>query len=302
MFVAIGYTIIDDIVLPDGTTHMASLGGGSVHAAMGMRVWSNRVGLFTGIGNDFPPDLKENLGELFDIQGLYVENTKTIRAWQLFEFDGTRTEIYRSNLADFPSYIPKLTEFPDAYKQVQGVHLHCGWREVEKWVNYLRKFSDPFVLWEPIQSELIKENWNSFINVLSLIDCISPNLQETKELLQLDDIDEMLDEFIAKGAKMAVIRAGADGSIYADSSGSHIRVPTVPVEKIVDQTGAGNAYCGGLIVGCVQSSDPVDALCKAAVSASFALEQFGALFPVKGKEKEIQIRFDGCKAELLRIN
>lgn len=302
MFVAIGYTIIDDIVLPDGTTHMASLGGGSVHAAMGMRVWSNRVGLFTGIGNDFPPDLKANLNELFDVQGLYVEDTKTIRAWQLFEFDGTRTEIYRSDLADFPRYIPKLTEFPEAYQQIQGVHLHCGWKEVEKWVKYLRKFSDPFVLWEPIQSELLKENWNSFIKVLPLIDCISPNLQETKELLQLNDIDKMLDEFITQGAKMAVIRAGADGSIYADSSGSYIRVPAVQVKKIVDQTGAGNAYCGGLIVGCVQSSDPVDALCKAAVSASFALEQFGALFPVKGREKDIQRRFDGCKKELLRIN
>ncbi|NMC47205.1 MAG: hypothetical protein GYA52_10315 [Chloroflexi bacterium] len=302
MFIAIGYAIIDDIVLPDGTTHMAVLGGGSIHAAMGMRVWSDRVGLYAGIGNDFPPDLTGKLRDIFDVRGLYMVNAKTVRAWQLFETDGGRTEIFRSDPADFPLYNPQLTAFPQAYKELQGVHLHCGWNEVEKWVKFLRKFSDPFILWEPIQAEFLHENKENFLKILPMVDCISPNLQETKELLQVDDADAMLDEFIDHGAKMAVIRAGADGSIYAGSDGKHIRVPAVPVEAIVDQTGAGNAYCGGLIVGCAQSKDVVAALCQAAVSASFALEQFGALFPMAGLPEKAKDRFDLCMAELQRLN
>ncbi len=39
MHISISSVIIDDIVLPDGTTYMAILGGGGTHAAMGMRVW-----------------------------------------------------------------------------------------------------------------------------------------------------------------------------------------------------------------------------------------------------------------------
>ena len=302
MFIAIGYAIIDDIVLPDGTTHMAVLGGGSVHAAMGMRVWSDRVGLYAGIGNDFPPELTEKLSDILDVQGLYVVNTKTIRGWQIFETDGRRTEIFRSDPADFPLYNPQYTDFPKAYQQLQGVHLHCGWNEVQKWVDFLLPFGDPFILWEPIHAEFLRENKDNFMKILPFVDCISPNLGETKELLNFDNVDTMLDEFIEHGAKMAVIRAGAEGSIYAGRDGRRIRVPAIPVKNIVDQTGAGNAYCGGLAVGCVQPGGCVDALCKAAVSASFALEQFGALFPVKEREKEIQRRFDLCKAELLKIN
>ena len=302
MFIAIGYVIIDDIVLPDGKTHMGVLGGGSVHAAMGMRVWSDRVGLYSGIGNDFSPDLTEKLQDIFDVHGLYAVNAETVRGWQIFENDGRRTEIFRSDPADFPLYNPKLTAFPQAYKELQGVHLHCGWNEVEKWVKFLRKFGDPFILWEPIKAEFLRENKDNFLKILPLVDCVSPNLGEAKELLQMEEPDAMLDEFIDHGAKMAAIRAGADGSIYAGKEGKHIRVPAVPVENIIDQTGAGNAYCGGLAVGCVQPGGCIDALCKAAVSASFALEQFGAIFPVKGREKEIQRRFDWCKAEMLRIN
>ncbi len=302
MFIAIGYAIIDDVVLPDGKTHMGVLGGGSVHAAMGMRVWSDRVGLYAGIGNDFPPDLTMKLKDVFDVEGLYVVDAKTVRGWQIFETDGRRTEIFRSDPEDFSLFSPQLTAFPQAYKQLQGVHLHCGWSEVKEWVDFLQPFGDPFILWEPIQSEFLQRNKDNFLKILPLVDCISPNLGEAQELLQMDDADAMLNELIDHGAKMAVIRAGADGSIYAGADGRHIRVPAVPIENIVDQTGAGNAYCGGLAVGCVQSGGCVDALCKAAVSASFALEQFGALFPIKGREEEIQRRFDLCKAELLRIN
>ncbi len=54
MFFSIGSVIIDDIVLPDGQTRMGVLGGGAMHAAIGLRVWSDRVGLCAAVGRDFP--------------------------------------------------------------------------------------------------------------------------------------------------------------------------------------------------------------------------------------------------------
>jgi sugar/nucleoside kinase (ribokinase family) len=52
------------------------------------------------------------------------------------------------------------------------------------------------------------------------------------------------------------------------------------VEKIVDVTGAGNAYCGGFLVGLAETGDLAQAGRYGAVSASFALAQFGAMFPL----------------------
>jgi sugar/nucleoside kinase (ribokinase family) len=302
MFISIGYVIIDDIVLPDGTTHMGCLGGGSVHAIMGMRVWSDQVGLVAKIGNDFPSNLENDLARLFDLHGLIRLPNRTIRAWQLFEEDGTRNETFRTDPVESPLFYPLINDFPAAYNKLQGIHLHCRWDDVSKWVEFLRGLGNPFILWEPIQSDLLAENRENFMGILPIVDCISPNLSEAHALLGMGNPLDQLDEFISHGARMAVIRAGAEGSVYADSKGNCIRVPAVKVPKVVDQTGAGNAYCGGLIVGCKQSDDPCDALCKAAVSASFALEQFGAVFPIAGNEKEARRRFADCYKELQRLN
>jgi len=97
MFISVGSVIIDDIVMPDGTTHMGCLGGGGVHAVMGMRVWSERVGLVANIGRDFPSSLMDKLEKAFDVQGLIKRDMSTIRAWQLFETDGTRREVLRGS-------------------------------------------------------------------------------------------------------------------------------------------------------------------------------------------------------------
>ncbi|NMB61148.1 MAG: hypothetical protein GYA18_02250 [Chloroflexi bacterium] len=303
MFIAIGYVIIDDIVLPDGTTHMGCLGGGSVHAVMGMRVWSEEVGLVAKIGYDFPSDLDEDLKNLFDLRGVSRLDKKTMRAWQLFEPDGTRRETFKTDPADFHFFNPSLEEIPVAYDHLRGVHLHCSSDEVSLWVERLRDLGDPFILWEPLQVECLAEKRADFMRMLPLVDCISPNLQEAQSLLEMTaPPHDLLDEFIRNGAGMAVIREGASGSVFANSDGIYIRVPAVQVERIIDQTGAGNAYCGGLVVGSVLSDDPHIALCRAAVSASFALEQFGALFPVENLEEKAKTRYDLCMSAMQLLN
>jgi len=44
---------------------------------------------------------------------------------------------------------------------------------------------------------------------------------------------------------------------------------------VVDVTGAGNAYCGGLITGLIETGDIQRAASMATVSAAIAIEQVG---------------------------
>jgi len=111
-FISIGSAIIDDIILPDGESRMATLGGGATHAVMGMRVWSQRVGLVSSIGDDFPPLLVKHMKKVFDVQGLVTRHIPTPRAWQLFEQDGTRNEVFRTKEEDMVTTLPLLEDFP----------------------------------------------------------------------------------------------------------------------------------------------------------------------------------------------
>ena len=54
-----------------------------------------------------------------------------------------------------------------------------------------------------------------------------------------------------------------------------MRLP-VFATKVLDPTGAGDAYCGGFGIGLCQLDDPVSAGLYGTVAASFVIEGFGA--------------------------
>ncbi len=272
-----------------------------------MQLWvcaygSENVGLVANIGYDFPDELMAKLEKVFDVRGLVELESETVRAWQLFEKDGKRTEIMRTELSDFQPLKPKIRTFPDVYDDLHGIHLHGEGADMAPWIPFLRQRGDPFILWEPWQRDCVPENRGMLVDILPLVDCVSPNLLEAQLMLGKNTPKDLLETYLQLGAKRAAIRAGVDGSYYADTEGNIFRVPAVKVGKIVDQTGAGNAYCGGLAVGFVVSDDPREALCRAAVSASFPLEQFGALFSLENIKQRAESRYRSCMAAMLDLN
>jgi ribokinase len=85
---------------------------------------------------------------------------------------------------------------------------------------------------------------------------------------------------LSDGAKVAALRMGEAGSLVGMQGCDDLLVlPAVPVPTVVDQTGAGNAFCGGFLVGWVKSGDLRTAACYAGVAASFTLEVIGVPEP-----------------------
>jgi sugar/nucleoside kinase (ribokinase family) len=101
------------------------------------------------------------------------------------------------------------------------------------------------------------------------------------------------------GVKSAVVvRMGARGCLVATRKGM-IRLPAVygpdPGEdpeqgsagaKVVDPTGGGNTFIGGMGVGLVRGKGPVYAAAMGSVAASFAIEQMGLPTIERGQNGE----------------
>ena len=69
--------------------------------------------------------------------------------------------------------------------------------------------------------------------------------------------------------------SSADGVIgHEAGSSTYIHVPAVPVE-LVDATGGGDSFCGGLLAGYTESRDATSAMISGVVSASFCVEGLG---------------------------
>jgi ribokinase len=100
------------------------------------------------------------------------------------------------------------------------------------------------------------------------------------------------------GPALVVIKAGSKGSLlYERTTGGRWRIPAYPV-KVVDVTGAGDAYCGGFMVGLEETGDPVLACCYGSVSASFVLQGFGPLYALRHSREEAERRVDQLRNEV----
>jgi sugar/nucleoside kinase (ribokinase family) len=79
------------------------------------------------------------------------------------------------------------------------------------------------------------------------VDLLFGNEAELKALYQVDSFDEAVDR-LRGHCPFAAITVGSQGSIVIDGD-DMIRVPPVPVRKVIDTTGAGDLYAAGFLYG-----------------------------------------------------
>jgi sugar/nucleoside kinase (ribokinase family) len=297
MMLAVGSIIIDDIVLPDGQTRMGMLGGNVPHAAMGIRAWREPVCLVAPAGPDLPETARSDLEHAFDLRGLARRDGPTHRAWQLIEHDGRRTEVFRTDPEEFRTMGVEPCEIPGELAGAAGAYLTCDVPEpFRRWVAWLRAGGCGCILWEPWIIFGRPENWKLFGELAPLVDAVSPNLAECRRLTGLDDPHEIVAALLRAGARAVALRMGAAGSLVAGQEQGTVPIPAFTVGPVVDQTGAGNAYCGGFLAGLVETGDVAQAGRYGAVSASFALEQFGAVYPLESLRARAEARLRTLEA------
>jgi cytidine kinase len=277
-YVAYSGLIIDDIVLPDGRTHFNTLGGSGTHALAGMRVWSDRLAYFAAVGSDFSSAHREQLQQLgVDVRGLIErDGYPTARAWQLFETEARRVEVFRTDIEDFYGHEAQFEEMPADYLAARGYHLHFGTlAQTATLVDKLRAVNrTASLVWEPNALQFTGTG-DEFHAVLSRIGLVSPDLDEARLMTGQSTTAGMIETLLGWGVPIVALRMGARGSLVATAGGEVYSVPAVPT-NVVDTTGAGDAYCGGFLVALGSDVDVAEAGARAAVSASFAIEQFGA--------------------------
>lgn len=281
-FACVGSIIIDDIVRPDGTVTMEVLGGGGVHAAAGITVWGERPALIACLGAGIPDSAVARLEASFDLRGVVTSPLPQARAWQIFEWDGRRRELWRVD--DIRPFLrePQPSDLSPVLREAQAVTVLRDASELRRWRPF---FQRAVALWEPEQQYMIPDNRAEFIETLAHAEIVSPNLLEAQQLYGLEDPAALVRRMLADGARVAALRMGADGALLGEQGRAElVHIPAVPVPRIVDQTGAGNTFCGGFMVGWLRSGgDLLEAGCYGAVSASFALETIGVLAPVDEK-------------------
>jgi sugar/nucleoside kinase (ribokinase family) len=137
---------------------------------------------------------------------------------------------------------------------------------------------------------------DELIKVIERVDCVVLNDDEFRQLTGKPSLPAAAREILAMGPSSVIAKQGKYGALLVSQEG-FFALPAFPLEKVVDPTGAGDAFAGGL-AGYIasQRGRTVDhALLSTAMAygtavASFNVEEFGTERVVRLTPEEVNAR------------
>ncbi|KAK1228911.1 hypothetical protein PQX77_008069 [Marasmius sp. AFHP31] len=296
-FVTLGMFIIDQFEYLDddgnetGRPSKSEIGGGGTYAAIGARIWfpPEEVGMIVDRGPDFPSSMQKTLASYGNDMWLFREraDSETTKA----------LNSYRGEHRSFRYLTPRMRITPHDLKQTKlerpkSIHFICSPARASAILTERSQYSGSCCA------------FSAYI-ISSFDPHPSPNAEEALSLLSIPlpptkaAIEKAADRFLELGAKEAVvIRSGGLGAYVLTRArpGEWITAfwGAENVKEVIDVTGAGNSFLGGLAAGldiadgdiyegeCVSSAilylsidHQISASLYATVSASFAIQQGG---------------------------
>ena len=296
----VGSVAFDSIETPAGRQERC-LGGAATHFALAASFFTD-VRVIAVVGEDFGPEQeavfnKRNIdirgierapGKSFFWEGSYLENLNEART-------------HNTELNVFASFEPKI---PDAYRDSDFLFLanidpvlQQRVREAMPGVKLVA--GDTMNYW-------IKDHRAALLEVLKGLDILLINDTEARMLAGNNNLVLAARAVLALGPRTLIVKHGEYGATAFFSSHSfstdgeyaeHIfRAPALPLEEVVDPTGAGDSFAGGFFGYLASQSELTPAAFRRAmfygsVMGSFAVERFGTERIQALTRKEIDDRF-----------
>lgn len=292
MLTVFGSVALDTIRTPTKVLKNV-LGGAATFAAISASFFV-KPGLIAVIGQDFPKNYHNILNKFLDLSGLERANGKT------FRYDGSYDETLshrttnKTELNVLGSFNPRV---PDEYKNSEFVYLANNDpvqnnKVIKEFDRVKFSMCDTIDFW-------ISTKRDDVVKMMGLVNSVVINDEEAKLLTKTQNLIKCAKRIMEWGAEYVIIKKGEHGSLlfYEDVV---FPSPAFSMENIVDPTGAGDSFAGGMIgYMASKNSTKISTIREAAVygniMGSFVVEEYGIDGLSKLKKSQIQKRFNQYK-------
>jgi sugar/nucleoside kinase (ribokinase family) len=269
----VGSTALDSIKTPRAENPRL-LGGSASHAAVAASFFApvRMVGI---VGADFPARyLALYRRHKIDLEGLQIAEGKTFHWSGEYEANMNNRRTLATELGVFETFSPTL---PESYRDTPFVLLANIAPSLQSHVlDQMRRpkyvMADTMDLWLNIAlADLLK--------LLKRVDGFVLNESEARQLAQEDNLVAAAKKIHRLGPRHVIIKKGEHGAILS-SGGKLFLSPAFPLGRVVDPTGAGDSFAGGMMGWLAASRGPVEgglrrAMVYGSAVASYCCEGFG---------------------------
>jgi ribokinase len=323
----VGGIILDSVIAADGRVSIEQMGGNAVYSAVGAALWSSYVAIAGNVPANYPDTLNGALTSAgIGTDGVF-HHAEAVREaeWFLHDADGSREDrlyapervfrsmgfgeqpltseqraafaaLLRARQPEGMSYGQFRTRYPVTVKQALTAGgniriVHLAPERLDALIALAKAFRDRgtlvsldpgFVaLHEPVaRLEALLPDVDIFLPSEKELAALRPGMAESDAL---HDLARLVRRVVG-------VKLGSRGALLLErQSGRLVEIPVVAV-RALDPVGAGDAFCGGFAAGYVAREDMVEAALMGAVSASLAVEGFGALHALGADRGEMARR------------
>src|SRR4051812_20135131 len=284
----VGSTALDSIKTPTAENPKL-LGGSASHAAVAASFFGP-VKLVGVVGDDFPKAyLQLYKKHKLDLTGLQIKNGKTFHWSGEYEVNMDNRQTLLTELGVFETFTPHL---PDSHKKSPFVLLANIAPSLQAHVlDQMQKpkfiIADTMDLWLNIALK-------DLLALIKRVDAFVLNESEAHQLTERNNMLHAAREIHKLGPKYVIIKKGHNGAFLSGPGGLFL-CPAYPLESVIDPTGAGDSFVGGIMGYLATRPGAIEknlrrAMVYGSVVASFCCEGFGLSRTTKVKRSEIEKR------------
>ena len=295
-----GTVAFDDIETPTGSSGKI-IGGAGTYIALAASIFSKKISLVSVIGDDF---LKEDI-KMLQSKNINTDMIERIAGEKSFYWKGK----YHSNFKTRDTLITELNALEkfnpivnQSSKKAEIIVLGNLHPSVQLSVLDQLDNDYNFVILDTMNfwMDTALDELNKAINKTDLIVI---NDEEAEQLTGESNLEKASNRILKMGPKIIIIKKGDKGSeIFSEKESFHI--PAYPIKSVIDPTGAGDCFAGGL-AGYLSSQDQIDfnsikkSMIFGSIVASYCVEDFGVVGVQNLDFSDIQKRTEIFKPYLL---
>ncbi len=289
----VGSVAFDSVKTPCG--EMSRIVGGAATFFSVAASYFTNVRLVAVVGDDFgETEMKVFGGREIDLAGLQRVPGETFRWKGEYGDDLNSRETIYTHLNVFEEFRPHIPETFRASPIVFLANIHPALQ-----LEVLGQVQEPEFVALDTMNYWIEGAQDELKTVLQRVDVVVINDEEARLLSGESSLVKASRIIRQLGPSRVVIKRGEHGVLMADRDG-YFATPGLPIEEVVDPTGAGDTFAGGFVGHLASSETFTDDVCRQAVicgsaMASLSVEGFGLSRLLSLSAEDIRRRFEAFK-------